>query len=149
MTRICKIFCALSLSTSVYAQQHRLPSTFKKYSEPDDIPGMVVRYRDGCGHKYVVYAEGRNIGSDNTDTVLIEGLYFAFDGYNKPVRTKDGFYVSTGQIKQPKSKYKFYYIVYVPKTMESYSLFSYEADTKFKEYSKTVLQIIRADKAKR
>ena len=138
--------CGLLLSTSIYGQQFKLSSDFKRFSEKDDTPGLIERYKDAHGHKYIVFAEGRSIQSDNPDTALIEGLDLAFDGYNKPARTKDGFYVSTGQIQQPKSKYKFYYIIYAPKTMESFSIFSYETDATFKTCSEKLLRLIRSDK---
>lgn len=119
-----------------------LSPQFRFYKEENDIPGQIERYRDSTGHDLILIAWGRDINADDPDSVLSEGLRLAFNGQQRPTKTMDGFYFSTGNNDNGASKY--YYMVYDPKTMVSYALYSRAIDTEFISYSKKLIKAVRA-----
>lgn len=132
-----------------YTQQFKVSTDLKKYTETDDTPSLVERYKDKDGHKYIIYNTGRLVEDEDGNSTLKDALEKAFEGVVAPTATKDGYYISTGIIPNPMTASKYYYTVFVPKMMQSFSIYSSAQDLKFKQYSEKLLQLIRADNTTR
>lgn len=144
MKKIAMVTLCVSLMTyPAYSQQFKVSTELKKYSETDDTPSLVERYKDKDGHKYIIYNTGRLVEDEDGNSTLKDALENAFEGLGEPTITKDGYYISTGVIPNPKTASKYYYRVFVPRLMQSFTIYSNEQDPKFKQYSEKLLQLIR------